>query len=144
MSNRPGFDAPPTARGASVEAAIFQAHEALTAVPVERRGSPRRQHRVFQWIAPCTGEGVPDESMFYQVQCIDISRTGIAFYTYAPLPSAEVIVAIGTTADAVYVRARVANCLPAVDSDGLRYRIGCEFIESLGPRPTGEPAAPAE
>jgi hypothetical protein len=72
--------------------------------------------------------------MFYQVQCIDISRTGISFYTYEPLPGDEVIIAIGTTADAVYVRSRVANSVRLEDSDGVRYRVGCEFVERMGPK----------
>jgi hypothetical protein len=72
--------------------------------------------------------------MFYQVQCIDISRTGISFYTYEPLPSDEVIIAIGTTADAVYVRSRVANTVRLEDADGVRYRVGCELLERMGPK----------
>ena len=47
----------------------------------DRRISPRRPHRVFQWIAPCINGRLPDQSMFFQVQCIDISRTGIAFFS---------------------------------------------------------------
>ena len=100
----------------------------------DRRISPRRPHRVFQWIAPCINGRLPEQTMFYQVQCIDISRTGISFFSYEPLPSDEVIIAIGTTADAVYVRSRVANCVRLEDSEGVRYRVGCEFLERLGPR----------
>ena len=102
--------------------------------PDDRRVSPRRPHRVFQWIAPCIDGQLPDQSMFYQVQCIDISRTGISFYTYEPLPSDDVIIAIGTTADAVYVRSRVANSVRLEDSDGVRYRVGCELLERMGPK----------
>jgi hypothetical protein len=111
----------------------------------DRRVSPRRPHRVFQWIAPCINGKLPDQSMFYQVQCIDISRTGIAFFSYEPLPSDELIIAIGTTADAVYVRSRVANNVRLEDSEGVRYRVGCEFIERLGPRAdNGESAAASQ
>jgi hypothetical protein len=106
--------------------------------PGDRRSSPRRPHRVFQWIAPCIDGKLPDQSMFYQVQCIDISRTGVAFYTYEPLPSDEVIIAIGTTADAVYVRSRVANSVPVADADGVRYRIGCEFVERFSQKPEAD------
>jgi hypothetical protein len=74
--------------------------------------------------------------MFYQVQCVDISKTGIGFFTYEPLPSDEVIVAIGTTAQAVYVRSRVANCVRVEDEEGVRYRVGCEFLERY---PSGSP-----
>jgi hypothetical protein len=102
--------------------------------PDDRRVSPRRPHRVFQWIAPCIDGRLPDQSMFYQVQCIDISRTGISFYTYEPLPSDDVIIAIGTTADAVYVRSRVANSVRLEDADGVRYRVGCELLERMGPK----------
>jgi hypothetical protein len=110
----------------------------------DRRISPRRPHRVFQWIAPCINGKLPEQSMFYQVQCIDISRTGVAFFSYEPLPSDEVIIAIGTTADAVYVRSRVANCVRLEDSEGVRYRVGCEFIERLGPRADNEQGAAAQ
>jgi hypothetical protein len=102
--------------------------------PQDRRVSPRRPHRVFQWIAPCIDGRLPEQSMFYQVQCIDISRTGISFFTYEPLPSDELIIAIGTTADAVYVRSRVANNVRVEDSEGVRFRVGCEFVERLGAR----------
>ncbi len=106
----------------------------------ERRASPRRPHRVFQWIAPCIDGRLPDQSMFYQVNCIDISRTGMAFYVYEELPSEEVIIAIGTTADAVYVRSRVTNCARVEDSEGLRYRIGCEFVERIEKKPQTSPS----
>jgi hypothetical protein len=110
--------------------------------PQDRRTSPRRPHRVYQWIAPCIGGRLPDQSMFYQVQCIDISRTGIGFFSDEPLSSEEVIIAIGTTADAVYVRARVMNSVRVEDMDGVRYRVGCEFIERIGPqRPNAEGTA---
>ena len=110
--------------------------------PQDRRVSPRRPHRVFQWIAPCIDGRLPEQSMFFQVQCIDISRTGVAFFAYEPLPSDEVIIAIGTTEDAVYVRSRVANCVPVADAEGIRYRVGCEFVERLGEKPAvSEPSA---
>jgi hypothetical protein len=139
MTNRPWLDRPATEvetsgnRGKEPAAVVPQT-DVAGSNPEDRRVSPRRPHRVFQWIAPCIDGRLPDQSMFYQVQCIDISRTGISFYTYEPLPSDDVIVAIGTTADAVYVRSRVANCVRLEDSEGVRYRVGCELLERMGPK----------
>jgi hypothetical protein len=138
MTQRPWLDpsgstATPAANGSDLAAGLARFDTSI-ARPDDRRVSPRRPHRVFQWIAPCIEGRLPDQSMFYQVQCIDISRTGIAFYTYEPLPSDEVIIAIGTTVDAVYVRSRVANCVRLEDSEGVRYRVGCEFLERMGPK----------
>jgi hypothetical protein len=133
---------PPAEAGASSAATLPRPGDTIP--HDDRRASQRRPHRVFQWIAPCIEGRLPDQSMFYQVQCIDISRTGIAFYSYEPLPSEEVIIAIGTTADAVYVRSRVANSVRLEDSEGVRYRIGCEFIERLGPRANNTTATAAQ
>jgi hypothetical protein len=136
MTHRPWLDTTTdAARAADAGAKRSAAARDTGGLPDDdRRVSPRRPHRVFQWIAPCINGKLPDQAMFYQVQCIDISRTGIAFFSYEPLPSDELIIAIGTTADAVYVRSRVANCVRVEDSEGVRYRVGCEFIERLGPR----------
>ncbi|MEX2141182.1 MAG: PilZ domain-containing protein [Pirellulales bacterium] len=139
MTHRPWLDAsaveadPSRDRDVEPAAAVAQPDGAASN-PEDRRVSQRRPHRVFQWIAPCIEGRLPDQSMFYQVQCIDISRTGISFYIYEPLPSDDVIIAIGTTADAVYVRSRVANCVRLEDSDGVRYRVGCELLERMGPK----------
>jgi hypothetical protein len=147
MTHRPWLETATLGTQTSDDAIVnVPAHGAIsnsTPSSQDRRTSPRRPHRVFQWIAPCIDGRLPDQSMFYQVQSIDISRTGIAFYSYEPLPSDEVIIAIGTTADAVYVRSRVANCVRLEDSEGVRYRVGCEFIERLGPKANNEckPAA---
>jgi hypothetical protein len=138
MTHRPWLDATSTAaemppNGGVLPPGLLKSSAAASPSD-DRRVSPRRPHRVFQWIAPCIDGRLPDQSMFYQVQCIDISRTGISFYTYEDLPSDEVIIAIGTTVDAVYVRSRVANCARLEDSDGVRYRVGCEFVERMGPK----------
>lgn len=101
----------------------------------ERRAHPRRAHRVFQWIAPCVHGKLPDRSAFFQVQCVDISRGGIAFLTDAPLPCKDLIIALGTTEDAFYVRSQVRNCTQVRDEAGLQYRYGCEFIERYGGKP---------
>jgi PilZ domain len=98
----------------------------------ERRVSLRRPHRVFQWIAPCIDGQLPDQTMFYPVKCIDISRTGIAFFTEEALTTEQVIIALGTTEEAFYVRSRVANCAPVQNEDGWRFRVGCEFVERYG------------
>ncbi len=98
----------------------------------ERRVNVRRPHRVFQWIAPCINGQLPDQTMFYPVKCIDISRTGIAFFTEEALTTDQVIVALGTTEEAFYVRSRVANCAPVQDEGGWRFRVGCEFVERYG------------
>jgi hypothetical protein len=107
----------------------------------ERRISSRRPHRVFQWVAPCINGQLPDQTMFYPVKCIDISRTGIAFFTEEALTTDQVIIALGTTEEAFYVRSRVANCSPVQNEDGWRFRVGCEFVERYG-RKEGELKAP--
>jgi len=135
MTHRPWLDtqAPVTQPATEMRATPAEQADPVvvpdTSSPQDRRVSPRRPHRVFQWIAPCIDGRLPDQSMFYQVQCIDISKTGIGFLIYEPLPSDEVIIAIGTTTQAVYVRSRVANCVRIEDEEGVRYRVGCEFVE---------------
>jgi hypothetical protein len=34
----------------------------------------------------------------------------------------------------VYVRSRVANSVRLEDADGVRYRVGCELLERMGPK----------
>ena len=92
----------------------FSAHSWTTnAVNRSAAYNVRHPHRVFQWIAPCINGQLPDQTMFYPVKCIDISRTGIAFFTEEALTTDQVIVALGTTEEAFYVRSRVANCAGA-------------------------------
>ncbi|MDZ4821778.1 MAG: PilZ domain-containing protein [Planctomycetota bacterium] len=96
----------------------------------DRRQNPRSTHRVFQWIAPCIDGRLPDQSMFYQVRCLDISTGGLAFLSTREMRDGEeLIVALGTTDDAVYMRSRVIQCQPFEDSVANLYRIGCEFVE---------------
>jgi hypothetical protein len=135
---RPWLEPGPPAEGGARErtraGSAANASDKSSLSPQDRRTSPRRPHRLYQWIAPCIDGRLPNQSMFYQVQCIDISRTGIGFFSQEPLSSEEVIIAIGTTADAVYVRARVMNSVRVEDMEGVRYRVGCEFIERIGPQ----------
>ena len=118
--------------GVSIPLEEFLATRAEDQGGEERRVSSRRPHRVFQWIAPCINGQLPDQTMFYPVKCIDISRTGIAFFTEEALTTEQVIIALGTTEEAFYVRSRVANCSPVQNEEGWRFRVGCEFVERYG------------
>ncbi len=95
--------------------------------------------RVYQWIAPCPAGQLPDQSMFYRVQCADLSRTGIAFFSYEPLECEEIIAALGTTDDAVYVKCKVLENLPVADECGPRYHVRCQFVERYD-APVAHPA----
>ncbi len=157
MTARPwqNLDDCPTDAGVSGAAAVAVAPVGSIAPAnspsgVERRAAPRRTHRVFQWIAPCIDDQLPDRSMFYQVQCVDISTTGIAFFTDEPLACSHCIIALGTTEDAFYVRAEIVE-QRVVDSDSTdlgretyqiatRFRIGCEFVERYGKQQVDLPA----
>src|SRR5262245_23969297 len=78
--------------GVSVPLEEFLATRAEDHGGEERRVSSRRPHRVFQWVAPCINGQLPDQTMFYPVKCIDISRTGIAFFTEEALTTDQVII----------------------------------------------------
>jgi PilZ domain-containing protein len=95
---------------------------------INRRGSDRKSYRVLQGVAPCPNGRLPDSSMFHQVHCYDISRGGISFYTSQPLLDEYVVVALRNGPRAIYVKARVANCIRVSDGHGATFRVGCEFV----------------
>src|SRR2546421_12389317 len=61
----------------------------------ERRGGRRHAYRCLQLIAPA-GEGrLPDKSEFRQVQCFDLSSSGLSYLTTELPASDRLIVVLG-------------------------------------------------
>jgi hypothetical protein len=106
---------------------------AKTPRPENRRGK-RYPFNVEQRIAEIVDGQMPAADKFESVQCIDISRSGFAFYSRTLPQVSEVIVALGKDPDIVYVTARVVQSR-VVKRDGQPvFRVGCHFTGRLSPQ----------
>jgi PAS domain S-box-containing protein len=117
--------APTAASGGNHESPF---HPTATDSPaVQKRGSARRDYRYRQRMAPMHGDALPAASEFVDVDCRDISASGISFFQDR-LPTFEtLVVGLGRPPALSYFSARVMR-VARVEEDGTaRYLIGCGF-----------------
>jgi diguanylate cyclase (GGDEF)-like protein len=101
-----------------------------------------------QFIAAYSGQGpLPEADQFYPVQCHDLSAGGLSFLCEQPPDFQTFVVRLGKASETCYVIARVANVVEVGTPDRPGYRVGCSFLNRLGPdSPTSSsptvPAAP--
>ncbi len=70
---------------------------------------------------------MPSRDDFFSVPCANISRTGFAFYQQAKPTFTELVVALGVSAEPIYLTATVIFAsLLEVDGKPI-HRIGCQF-----------------
>ena len=100
----------------------------ITTLPFrERRSTPRCPLNTVQQLAEIVDGSMPSPDAFERVQCIDISRSGFAFYTRMVPESGEFVIALGDAPDFVYLTASIVQS-KMVDRWGQKfYRIGCQF-----------------
>jgi hypothetical protein len=75
----------------------------------ERRGRPRRPFMAVQWVAPCSGQEVPADKEFFEVQCNDLSEAGFSFFMPDKPEFDTLVVKLGVPPNMVYVGAEVMN-----------------------------------
>ncbi len=98
---------------------------------IDNRLAPRFAFGAVQRIAIIVDDELPDPDSFESVRCVDISRTGCAFYRRTLPESSDLVVALGDPPDLTYLTARVVQS-SMVDRWGhLFFRIGCQFTGRL-------------
>ena len=91
----------------------------------EARSSPRQVFKHVQQIAPMHGSVLPDSREFFDVECIDISGNGVAFYLDNPPSFESLVVALGNEPDRSFFSARIVNIREIRRNGRTAYRAGC-------------------
>jgi hypothetical protein len=98
---------------------------------LEKRRAPRYPYNVVQHIAEIIDGEMPAPDRFKSVRCLDISRTGFAFYSPKLPGSSELVVALGEEPDLVYLTARIVHSRQ-VDRCGYTFfRLGCQITGAV-------------
>ncbi|HJT31221.1 MAG TPA: PilZ domain-containing protein [Pirellulales bacterium] len=101
-------------------------------VTKERRRSKRMPYASLGMIAPYDGLGIPSDESFWPVQCRDLSRGGISFYSAVKPACPSLVVCLGSVGDASCIIAcRVIHCTSVGDEGASNFLVGCEFVERL-------------
>lgn len=98
----------------------------------ERRRSKRMPYASLGMVAPYDGLGIPADDSFWPVQCRDLSRGGIAFYSTVKPTCPSLVVCLGSVGDSSCIIAcRVVHCASVGDDSEPNFLVGCEFVERL-------------
>jgi len=98
----------------------------------ENRTAPRHDYRYVQAVAPLRNGTMPTAEDFFNVDCCDLSRGGVAFYLDTPPDFDELVVVLGRGPLVKRCRAKVVHVGQLSVDGGARYRVGCRFTERLG------------
>ena len=121
---RPWFSAACRARSR----APSRSQSAPTKGGIENRASPRRTFQYRQMIAPVTGNAMPSEQDFFEVDCADISAGGLSFYL-SYLPDFEkLIVRLGRPPAMTHFAAQVVRHVEKLNGTQRQYLVGCRFL----------------
>lgn len=94
----------------------------------DRRIKRRNNFPAVQLVAPYLGDQLPTREQLAEVQCRDLSTTGLSYFAPQPPGSDRVVVALATAFSVVYLSAAVAHCSSVGTSDKPMYLVGCRFL----------------
>ena len=96
----------------------------------ERRAAVRVVYETVAMIAEYDGENFPLFSAFWEVQTIDLSATGIGFWSYRRPATQLLLLMLGNPqAHPIFIVSRVAHCVAA--DEGGKFKVGCELLKRL-------------
>ncbi len=96
------------------------------------RRAIRRRFSSVQMVAPYDGAALPDDDMFFQVLCHDISTRGFAYFSATRPMYDHVIVRLTDTQGCTHqLKARVAHWREGYWEKKRQLLIGCEFQERV-------------
>lgn len=102
------------------------------------RRAIRRRFSSIQMVAPYDGTSLPDDDMFFQVLCHDISTRGFAYFSATRPMYEHVIVRLTDTQGCTHeLKARVAHWREGYWEKKRQLLIGCEFQERVSPERSG-------
>jgi hypothetical protein len=97
----------------------------------ERRASVRVVYETVAMVAEYDGENFPLYSAFWEVQTIDLSASGIGFWSHRRPQTPLLLLMLGNPqAKPIFIETRVARC-SADQEDDARFKVGCELIKRL-------------
>jgi hypothetical protein len=94
----------------------------------EMRTSPRRFFQYRQMIAPMLGDEMPSREDFFEVDCCDISASGLSFYLDQVPKFEKLIIALGKPPAATHCAAEVVRYVEKVRQGQRQYLVGCRFL----------------
>jgi hypothetical protein len=104
----------------------------------EKRRFGRHPYGIEQRIAWVVDGQRPLPSAFQHFQCVDISRSGFAFYLPKEPISGELVVALGVEPNLIYFSAEVVHCHIDRTQGRPMYRVGCQFTGRVIDDPSEE------
>lgn len=99
--------------------------------PGDRRKESRHPYFCKQWIAPYSGNRLPELEEFEFVQCRDLSSNGISFFLEDAPETDMVIVRLHGLKGAKYLTARIEQTTRSSNAEYGRYVVGCRFLGTL-------------
>jgi hypothetical protein len=93
----------------------------------ERRRHPRLDFFGSQWIAPFSGGALPEQAVFLEVRCLDVSTSGFSFATSERPDFRSIIIRFQVGGAPMYLTARIVDCRPYDAAGVSSFRVGCEF-----------------
>jgi hypothetical protein len=97
----------------------------------DRRAAVRVVYETVAMVAEFDGENFPPFSAFWEVQTMDLSATGIGFWSHRQPKTERLLLMLGNPqAQPIFIVTRVARCAEP-EGDEVRFKVGCEMIERL-------------
>lgn len=105
---------------------------ALDDQPDERRRTKRLPYASLGMVAPYDGLDMPPDNLFWIIQCRDLSRGGVGFYSPIKPSTPNLVVSLGVVGGVSCVIAcRVVHCSQVYTQGASQYLVGCEFLQRL-------------
>jgi diguanylate cyclase (GGDEF)-like protein len=99
--------------------------------PGDRRMQPRHSFARVQRIAPYVAGRAPAAEDFHDVQCRDLSSSGISFWMRSPPEFSSLVLALAGGDAVKYLVAEVMRTVPVRHGDKTVYIVGCRFTGRL-------------
>ena len=95
--------------------------------PRDKRSKQRYSFPIMQPMGAIVNGRMPSPHQFHPACCINISRSGFAFYEDTAPDYDELVIALGVTSEPNYLIASVVQAIPVQKDGRSAYRIGCRF-----------------
>ncbi|HJN08793.1 MAG: hypothetical protein QGG09_16510 [Pirellulaceae bacterium] len=92
----------------------------------DRRTDDRRPYERWQLVAPYDGESLPEQDAFREKRCIDLSSSGLSFFSARRPVTSHVVVALGQDPFLFFV-AEIVHIHEVESHNGTEFFVGCNF-----------------
>jgi hypothetical protein len=97
----------------------------------EMRRHPRLAFQSRRLVAPVKTDLMPWPDDFIEVECLDISQSGISMFMKAAPNFKELVVCLGDDLSATLMLARVVRVREVRSGDRHGFTVGCQFLERV-------------